>query len=107
MLNAVLTVRSYVANSHAHKGWESFTDAVIRLLNSKKRNLVFILWGNYAKAKGSAIDKKKHCILKAYHPSGLSASRGFFGCKHFSLCNAYLEECGKMKINWNSLNDSN
>lgn len=100
LLNATLTVRSGQAGSHQGKGWEEFTDAVIQLLSDKKENLVFILWGNYAKSKGKLIDWGKHEIIESAHPSPLSAHNGFFGSKPFSKTNAYLQEHGKNKIDW-------
>lgn len=101
LLNASLTVRSGQAASHAHHGWETFTDAAIRALSSERENLVFILWGNYAIAKEALIDTSKHLVLKSVHPSPLSASRGFFGCHHFSKTNDYLIEHGITPIDWN------
>lgn len=100
LLNTVLTVRAAEANSHKSRGWEIFTDAVIRLLSEKKENLVFILWGSPAGAKSSLIDAKKHLILKAPHPSPLSSYRGFFGSKPFSKTNAFLKERGLKPIEW-------
>lgn len=100
LLNASLTVRDGQAASHAHHGWEVFTDAAIKALSDKKENLVFILWGNYAIAKESLIDTRKHLVLKSVHPSPLSASRGFFGCHHFSKTNNYLIEHGISPIDW-------
>lgn len=100
MLNATLTVRANEAGSHQNKGWEIFTDAVIKKLSDHKENLVFILWGAYAQKKASYINRKKHFILESAHPSPLSASRGFFGQNHFSKTNAYLEKNGKKPIAW-------
>ncbi|EMS61271.1 Uracil-DNA glycosylase [Triticum urartu] len=100
MLNTVLTVREHQANSHAKKGWEQFTDAVIKTVSQKKSGLVFILWGNSAQAKIRLIDETKHHILKSAHPSGLSANRGFFGCRHFSQTNQILERLGLSTIDW-------
>ena len=100
LLNATLTVRAHQAGSHQHKGWEEFTDAAIRLLNREKNNLVFFLWGAYAQKKGEAIDRNRHLILESVHPSPLSASRGFFGNRHFSRCNAYLKEHNIDMIDW-------
>lgn len=100
LLNATLTVRAHNAGSHQGKGWETFTDAAIRKLSEKKEGLVFLLWGNYAQAKTALIDTSKHHILKTVHPSPLSASRGFFGCRHFSKTNELLREMGKEEINW-------
>ena len=100
LLNATLTVRSHLAGSHQRKGLEEFTDASIKVLNQEKKNLVFFLWGAYAQKKGETIDETKHLILKSVHPSPLSASRGFFGNKHFSKCNEYLEKNGIGPIKW-------
>ncbi|XP_076952682.1 uracil-DNA glycosylase, mitochondrial-like [Bidens hawaiensis] len=100
LLNAVLTVRQHQANSHAKKGWEQFTDSVIETISKKKTGIVFLLWGNYAQAKSRLIDEKKHHILKAAHPSGLSAHRGFFGCRHFSRTNRILEDAKATPIDW-------
>lgn len=101
LLNAVLTVRSGEAGSHQNKGWEKFTDAVIKVLSEEKENLVFLLWGGYAKKKGKKIDASKHLILTSGHPSPLSANRGYwFGNKHFSKTNSYLMEQNKTPINW-------
>lgn len=100
LLNATLTVVAHQAGSHQRKGWEEFTDEVIRILNSEKSNLVFFLWGSYAQKKGEAIDRTKHLVLESVHPSPLSASRGFFGNKHFSRCNNYLEASGSSSILW-------
>jgi len=100
LLNAILTVHAHQAASHQNKGWEKFTDAVIRILSEEKENLVFMLWGSYAQNKGEVIDARKHKILKTVHPSPLSAHRGFFGCKHFSLANQYLREKGLTQIQW-------
>lgn len=100
LLNATLTVRAHMAGSHQEKGWERFTDAAIRALSEARSGLVFMLWGNYAKAKGAHIDRSKHLVLEAPHPSPLSAHAGFFGCKHFSQANAYLAEQGREPIDW-------
>jgi uracil-DNA glycosylase len=100
LLNATLTVRAHLAGSHQKKGWEEFTDTVISRLNSGKENLVFFLWGAYAQKKGENIDRSRHLVLESVHPSPLSASRGFFGNKHFSRCNQYLEEHGIKPIDW-------
>lgn len=100
LLNATLTVRAHTAGSHQKKGWEEFTDAVIRKLSEEKENLVFILWGNYAKAKGGSIDRVKHLVLESAHPSPFSAFSGFFGSKPFSKTNEYLVEHGKKPIDW-------
>ena len=101
LLNATLTVRENQAGSHQGKGWEQFTDAAIRSLSEKREGLIFLLWGNFAIAKKELIDQSKHFILTAPHPSPLSASRGFFGCRHFSRVNALLKQMGKEEINWN------
>eukprot|EP00058_Branchiostoma_floridae_P023471 XP_002608961.1 hypothetical protein BRAFLDRAFT_287104 [Branchiostoma floridae] len=103
LLNAVLTVRKQEANSHKGKGWEEFTDAVITWLNKNGDGIVFMLWGSYAQKKGSCINKKKHHVLKAPHPSPLSAHRGFLGCGHFSKTNELLTSAGKTPINWSKL----
>lgn len=100
LLNATLTVRANQAGSHQNKGWETFTDAVIKGLSDNHKGLVFILWGNYAQAKTRIIDTNKHFVLTAPHPSPLSASRGFFGCKHFSKTNRLLTSIGKEPIDW-------
>ena len=100
LLNATLTVRAHSAGSHQNKGWEEFTDAVIKTLSDKREHLVFMLWGNYAKAKGAHIDRTKHLVLEAAHPSPFSAHSGFFGCKHFSRANDYLIAHNKRPINW-------
>ncbi|HBE39727.1 MAG TPA: uracil-DNA glycosylase, partial [Bacteroidales bacterium] len=92
LLNATLTVRAHLAGSHQGKGWEEFTDSVIKILNREKDHLVFFLWGAYAQKKGESIDRTRHLVLESVHPSPLSASRGFFGNKHFSRCNLYLAE---------------
>ena len=100
LLNASLTVRANQPNSHSGIGWQRFTDKVIQVLNEQCENLVFILWGNFAKEKGAHIDTKKHCVLKAAHPSPFSADKGFFGCRHFSKTNEYLVKHGKSPIDW-------
>jgi len=100
LLNAVLTVERGQAGSHQGKGWEKFTDAVVQLLNEERERLVFMLWGNYAKRKGSVIDRHKHLVLNAPHPSPLSAHQGFFGCRHFSQANEYLEKNGQPPVDW-------
>lgn len=100
LLNSVLTVRKSNPGSHAKKGWETFTDSVIKILSDNKDNLVFLLWGNYAISKENLINKKKHLILKAPHPSPFSADRGFFGCKHFSKTNVYLSKNNISTIKW-------
>jgi len=99
LLNSVLTVRAHEAASHAGKGWENFTDAVIRALSSRK-NLVYILWGAYAQKKGAFIDRYNNLVIESAHPSPLSASRGFFGSKPFSKTNEYLASVGKTPIDW-------
>ncbi|XP_067935266.1 uracil-DNA glycosylase-like isoform X2 [Watersipora subatra] len=103
LLNSVLTVRAGLANSHKDKGWETLTDAVIHYLNTNTTNTVFILWGSYAQKKGGHINKSKHCVLKGVHPSPLAAHRGFFGCKHFSQANKYLQTHNKSPVDWNLL----
>ncbi|MBQ6963703.1 MAG: uracil-DNA glycosylase [Paludibacteraceae bacterium] len=100
LLNATLTVRAHLAASHQGKGWETFTDNVIKEVNDRCQNVVFLLWGSYAQKKEAYIDKSKHCVLKAAHPSPLSAHRGFFGCNHFILANNYLRKCEKEEIVW-------
>lgn len=100
LLNATLTVRAHQAGSHQRRGWEEFTDAVIRKLAEEKKNLVFILWGAYAQKKGAFIDRSKHLVLTSVHPSPLSAHSGFFGNHHFSLANDYLVKNGKTAIDW-------
>ena len=100
LLNATLTVRASSPGSHQNKGWETFTDAVIRKLSEEKQNLVFLLWGAYAQKKGEIIDRDKHLVLMSAHPSPFSADRGFFGCKHFSKTNQYLKSKGIAEIEW-------
>ena len=100
LLNATLTVRANQAGSHQGKGWEEFTNAVISKLSELKSGIVFLLWGRYAQAKSALIDQNKHLILKAAHPSPFSAYNGFFGCRHFSKANEYLEKNGKKPIDW-------
>ncbi len=100
LLNAVLTVRAHQAASHAGRGWEQFTDAVVRAIAERKQQIVYMLWGSYAQKKGAIADPNNNLILKAVHPSPLSAYRGFFGCKHFSEANRYLESVGKTPIIW-------
>ncbi|HEX8993813.1 MAG TPA: uracil-DNA glycosylase [Candidatus Paceibacterota bacterium] len=100
LLNATLTVRAHSAGSHQNKGWEEFTDAVIKTLSDKREGLVFMLWGNYAKAKGAHIDRTRHLVLEAAHPSPFSAHSGFFGCKHFSKANDFLISHHKKPIDW-------
>ncbi len=100
LLNTVLTVRAHQAGSHRGHGWEQFTDAVIRAVNSQNRPIVYMLWGAPAQAKRQMLDNPRHLVLTAPHPSPLSAYRGFFGCRHFSQCNAFLEEQGEKPIDW-------
>ena len=100
LLNATLTVEAQTAGSHQGKGWEEFTDAVIRLLSEEREHLVFILWGNYAKAKGVHIDRTKHLVIESPHPSPFSAFSGFFGSKPFSKTNMYLQEHGIAPVDW-------
>ena len=100
LLNAVLTVREHEAASHAGRGWETFTDAVVRAVAERKEGVVYMLWGSYAQRKGAIADPSRNLILKAVHPSPLSAYRGFLGCRHFSQANAYLEGLGKEPILW-------
>jgi len=102
LLNSVLTVEKSSPASHANKGWEEFTNRIIEILNVKQ-DIVFLLWGNYAQKKGSIINQKRHKVLKAPHPSPLSAHRGFFGCRHFSKVNEYLQDQGKTEIKWTEL----
>jgi len=103
LLNACLTVKAASANSHQGKGWEELTDAVIRWISDNSSGVVFLLWGSYAQKKASIVNKKKHHLLHAPHPSPLSAHRGFLGCKHFSKCNQLLEQQGKATIQWANL----
>ncbi|CAG8472450.1 9674_t:CDS:2 [Ambispora leptoticha] len=103
LLNASLTVRAHDAASHSGKGWEKFTDAVIQYLNEKKNSIVFLLWGSHAQKKGKNIDKSKHLVLTAAHPSPLSAHHGFFECRHWSKANEFLKSRGRAPINWNCL----
>lgn len=100
LLNSVLTVRRGLANSHKNIGWEEFTRAVVKKISDQKEKVVFVLWGNNAKSFLPFIDKTKHLVLTSAHPSPLSAYNGFFGCKHFSKINTYLEENNKAPINW-------
>lgn len=100
LINATLTVRANQAGSHQGKGWEKFTDEVIKTISDKKAGVVFLLWGNYAQAKEAIINTTKHHILKAPHPSPLSVSRGFFGCRHFSRTNILLTNAGIPAIDW-------
>ncbi len=103
MLNTVLTVRAKQANSHKGKGWEIFTDRIIELLNQRQEPMVFLLWGANAKAKQSLITNPNHLVLTAAHPSPFSAFSGFFGCRHFSQCNDFLEAHGQGRIPWDAL----
>lgn len=100
LLNATLSVEAGKAGSHQKRGWETFTDRVIHLINEGRDNVVFLLWGSYAQKKGAFIDTQKHCVLKAPHPSPLSAHRGFLGCQHFSKTNQYLRSIGSEPIEW-------
>ena len=100
MINAILTVRAHSPGSHRNKGWETFTDAVIRKLSTDRDGLIFILWGAFAQEKSALIDTTKHRILRAAHPSPFSAHKGFFGCKHFSKTNEILRKMGKSEIDW-------
>ncbi|MDH3642681.1 MAG: uracil-DNA glycosylase [Gammaproteobacteria bacterium] len=100
LLNAVLTVERGRAGSHQGRGWETFTDRVVELLNEHRSGLVFLLWGSYAQKKGAIVDRERHCVLSAPHPSPLSAHRGFIGCGHFARANRYLEDNGQTPINW-------
>ena len=100
LLNAVLSVQRGHAASHRGQGWETFTDRVVALINERCNGVVFLLWGSYAQAKGKMVDRQRHLVLSAPHPSPLSAHRGFFGCRHFSKANTYLAEQGKPPIDW-------
>lgn len=100
LLNSTLTVEAHRAGSHQGRGWETFTDAVIDVVNRCSEHVVFLLWGSYAIRKGALVDRNRHLVLEAPHPSPLSAYRGFFGCRHFSKANAYLEANGKEPIRW-------
>lgn len=100
LLNATLSVEGGKAGSHQKKGWEQFTDAIIDRLNRERSDLVFVLWGSYAQKKGEFIDRTRHLVLAGPHPSPLSAHRGFFGCKHFSRINEYLQSKGRQPIDW-------
>ncbi|MCB2209199.1 MAG: uracil-DNA glycosylase [Bacteroidetes bacterium] len=103
LLNATLTVRAGEPGSHQGKGWETFTDQVIKSISDLRAGVIFLLWGNYAQAKESLIDQSKHFVLKAPHPSPFSANRGFFGCRHFSKTNQILREIGFEEIDWNPI----
>ena len=100
LLNSVLSVERGLANSHQGKGWERFTDAVVTVINNQRQPIVFLLWGAQAGRKGAAIDRKRHCVLTAPHPSPLSAHRGFLGCRHFSAANSFLIEHQREPIDW-------
>ncbi len=100
LLNSVLTVVQGQAGAHQGKGWEAFTDRVIDIVNREREGVVFILWGNYARKKGNAIDRQRHHVLEGPHPSPLSAYRGFFGCRHFSQANQWLQQQGRPTIDW-------
>jgi uracil-DNA glycosylase len=100
LLNATLTVEQAAAGAHQGQGWERFTDAAIRALNEQREGIVFLLWGSYAQKKGAFIDQSRHRVLKSVHPSPLSVYRGFFGCKHFSATNDYLQQHGMPPIDW-------
>lgn len=100
LLNAVLTVERGRAGSHQGRGWEAFTDRIVEILNAQCDHLVFLLWGTYAQKKGAIVDRDRHCVLEAPHPSPLSAHRGFFGCRHFSQANRYLVAHGRAPIDW-------
>lgn len=100
LLNATLTVRAHQAGSHQNRGWETFTDATIQALSLERQGIVFMLWGSYAIRKAALIDRSRHHILTAPHPSPLSAYRGFFGCRHFSQCNQLLQQQGQPPIDW-------
>lgn len=106
LLNSVLSVEHSRAGSHQGKGWERFTDACVVALNDKRDNLVFLLWGAYAQKKGSIVDESRHCVLRAPHPSPLAAYRGFFGCRHFSKANSYLQQHSIEPIDWLAPNAS-
>ncbi len=100
LLNSILSVVADSPASHQDKGWEEFTDTVIKTISLKREHVVFMFWGNFAKSKSSLVDKSKHLVLEASHPSPFAARNGFFGCHHFSLCNKYLQSHNKKKINW-------
>jgi uracil-DNA glycosylase len=103
LLNAVLTVASGRAGAHQGRGWETFTDRIVAVLNEQREHLVFLLWGSYAQKKGQIVDRRRHCVLSAPHPSPLSAHRGFFGCGHFAEANSYLAAHGQKPIDWFSV----
>lgn len=100
LLNAVLTVRAHEAASHAGKGWEQFTDAVVKAISERKEGIVYLLWGSYAQRKGAIVDPTRNLVLKCPHPSPFSANNGFFGCRHFSKANEYLAGHGKEPVRW-------
>ncbi len=100
LLNATLTVEEGQSASHQHLGWERFTDRIVEIVNEQADHVVFMLWGSYAKAKGQHVSRERHCVLTAAHPSPFSAANGFFGCRHFSRANSYLDEHGIEGINW-------
>ncbi len=100
LLNATLTVRAHLANSHEGRGWEMFTDAAIRALSENREHIVFILWGNYARTKGAHINREKHLVIESTHPSPFAANHGFFGSKPFSRANEYLKTHGKEPVDW-------
>lgn len=100
LLNSVLTVVQGQAGAHQGKGWEAFTDRVIDIVNREREGVVFMLWGNYARKKGNAIDRQRHHVLEGPHPSPLSAYRGFFGCRHFSQANQWLQQQGQPTVDW-------
>lgn len=100
LLNSVLTVEQANAGAHQNKGWEAFTDRVIEIINQHREGVVFLLWGSYARKKGRIIDRNRHLVLEGPHPSPLSAYRGFFGCRHFSRANEWLEQKGRKPVDW-------
>lgn len=100
LLNATLTVRAGIAGSHQNKGWETFTDSVIKIISAQKQHVVFLLWGAFAQKKSEMIDQSRHLVLMCPHPSPFSADRGFFGCRHFSKTNQYLKSHGLPEIDW-------
>ncbi|MFQ3201722.1 MAG: uracil-DNA glycosylase [Zhongshania sp.] len=100
LLNSVFTVEEGAAGSHQRRGWELFTDSIVKVLNEQCQGLVFMLWGSHAQKKGAAIDRCRHLVLEAPHPSPLSAHRGFLGCRHFSKANAYFEAPGRSAVDW-------
>lgn len=102
LLNAILTVRAHEAASHRNKGWEEFTDAIIKYTNTLEQPIVYMLWGNYARSKKVFLNNPNHLVLESVHPSPLSANRGFLGCGHFKRCNEFLESRGVVGINWNT-----